>query len=53
VEVGLFEEQVDLGAFCLGSWEEGAENLSPEAFRNVVIELNFGIEGVGVVPGIS
>lgn len=53
VEVGLHEVDVEFGALGLGSWEEGAENLSLEALGNHVLDLNLGVECVDGVPGLS
>jgi len=53
VEVGLHEVDVEFGALGLGSWEEGAENLSLEALGDHILELNLGVESVDGVPGLS
>lgn len=46
VQVGLFEVEVQLGAFGVGVWEVLCEDLGFETLSNVVVQLELGVEGV-------
>lgn len=52
VKVGLLEVEVELCALCLGSGEEGAQELGLQALRNGVIELDLRVKSVDSVPAL-
>ena len=53
VEVGLLEVEVELCTLCLGSREEGAQDLGLQTLRNGVIQLNLGVKSVDSVPALG
>jgi hypothetical protein len=53
VQVGLLEEEVDLGALGLGAGEVLGQDLGLETLGDVVVELELGVEGVGGGPDLG
>ena len=53
VQVGLLEVQVKLGALGLLGGLVLGEDLRLEALGDVLVELEFGVEGVGGGPGLG
>lgn len=53
VEVGLLEEEVQLCAFGLGGREVVCQDFGLQALSEGVVELDFGVEGVGGRPGLG
>lgn len=53
VQVGLLEEEVELGALGLLGRLVPGEHLSLEALGDVVVQLELGVEGVGGGPRLG
>lgn len=53
VQVGLLEVQVQLSTLGLGAWQVLRQDLDLETLGNVVVQLEFGVEGVVGGPSLG